>query len=186
MPYVWDQIFFILPMDNLDKYSAVSIVLLIILSTILIFYQVGSGEADHRNIMVERQYAPPNPELKKKVQIASALMENGKLDKATVLIEELVSQFPYDGSPYMMLGDLRIRQQAPLEAMLAFREAVDLNPDYLDKKAPDFQGKKIKNTVNEARHLIEVELNKKSADKELRSYRKTVYYMLRKLAGSCG
>ena len=64
--------------------------------------------------------------------------------------------------------------------------AVDLNPDYLDKKAPDFQGKKIKNTVNEARHLIEVELNKNSADKDLRSYRKTVYYMLRKIAGSCG
>jgi hypothetical protein len=70
--------------------------------------------------------------------------------------------------------------------MLAYREAVDLNPDYLDKKAPDFQGKKIKNTVNEARQLIEVELNKNSADKDIQSYRKTVYYMLRKIAGSCG
>ena len=173
-------------MDKLDKYSAISIVLLIILSTTLIFYQVSSGEADNRNIMAARQYAPPDPELKKKVQIASTLMENNNLDKASVLIEELVSQFPYDGSPYMMLGDLRIRQQAPIKAMLAYREAVDLYPDYLDKKAPDFQGKKIKNTVNEARHLIEVELNKNSADKDLRSYRKTVYYMLRKIAGSCG
>ena len=173
-------------MDNLDKYSAISIVLLIILSTTLIFYQVSSGEADNRNIMAARQYAPPNPELEKKVQIASTLMENSNLDKAGVLIEELISQFPYDGSPYMMLGDLRIRQQAPIKAMLAYREAVDLNPDYLDKKAPDFQGKKIKNTVNEARHLIKVELNKNSADKDLRSYRKTVYYMLRKIAGSCG
>jgi tetratricopeptide (TPR) repeat protein len=173
-------------MDSLDKYSAVSIVFLVIVSTILIFYQVSSGEADHRNTMVQRQYVPPNPELKKKVQIASALMDNNNLDKASVLIEDLVSQFPYDGSPYMMLGDLRIRQQAPIKAMLAYREAVDLNPDYLDKKAPDFQGKKIKNTVNEARQLIEVELNKNSADKDLRSYRKTVYYMLRKIAGSCG
>jgi tetratricopeptide (TPR) repeat protein len=173
-------------MDNLDKYSATSIVLLIILSTILIFYQISSGEADNRDTMVQRQYNAPNPELKKKVQIASALMDNSNLDKASVLIEELVSQFPYDGSPYMMLGDLRIRQQAPIEAMLAYKEAVDLNPDYLDKKAPDFQGKKIKSTVNEARHLIEVELNKNSADENLRSYRKTVYYMLRKIAGSCG
>ena len=173
-------------MDKLDKYSAISIAVLIILSTSLIFYQISSGEADNRDAMVQRQYAPPNPELKKKVQIASSLMENSNLDKASILIEELVAQFPYDGSPYMMLGDLRIRQQSPIEAMLAYREAVDLNPDYLDKKAPDFQGKKIKNTVNEARQLIEVELSKNSVDKDLRSYRKTVYYMLRKIAGSCG
>jgi tetratricopeptide (TPR) repeat protein len=173
-------------MDNLDKYSAISIAVLIILSTILIFYQISSGEADNRETLVQRQYAAPNPELKKKVQIASDLMKNSNLDKASALIEELVSQFPYDGSPYMMLGDLRIRQQSPIEAMLAYKEAVDLNPDYLDKKAPDFQGKKIKNTVNEARHLIEVELNKNSADKDFRSYRKAVYYMLRKIAGSCG
>jgi len=173
-------------MDNLDKYSVISIVVLIILSTILIFYQISSGEADNRTAVVLRQYKAPNPELKQKVQIASALMENSNFDKASVLIEELVSQFPYDGSPYMMLGDLRIRQQSPIKAMLAYRDAVDLNPDYLDKKAPDFQGKKIKNTVNEARHLIEIELNKNSADKNLRSYRKTVYYMLRKIAGSCG
>jgi len=173
-------------MDNLDKYSAISIVLLVILATILIFNQVSSGETDSRKIMSSRQYAPPNPELKKKVQIASDLLQNNNLDKADTLIEELISQFPYDGSPYMMLGDLRMRQQSPIEAMLAYREAVDLHPDYLDKKTPDFQGKKIKNTVNEARHLIEVELNKNSADTDLRSYRKTVYYMLRKIAGSCG
>ena len=173
-------------MDNLDKYSAVGIILLIIVSSILIFYQVSSGEPDNRKVMTARQYTPPNPELEKKVQIASGLLENSNLDKAGTLIKELVSQYPYDGSPYMMLGDLRIRQQDPIKAMLAYREAVDLNPDYLDKKAPDFQGKKIKNTVNEARNLIEIELNKNSADKNLRSYRKTVYYMLRKIAGSCG
>jgi len=173
-------------MDNLDKYSAISIVVLIILATLLILHQINSGAADKRDVVAAHQYAPPTPELKKKVQIASALLENNNLDKAGVLIDELVSQFPYDGSPYMMLGDLRIRQQAPIEAMLAYREAVDLNPDYLDKKAPDFQGKKIKNIVNEARHLIEVKLNTNSADEDLLSYKKTVYYMLRKIAGSCG
>ena len=173
-------------MDTLDKYSAISIVLLITFSMILIFYQVSSGEADNRNIVAARQYAPPNPELKKKIQIASALMENNNLDKASSLIEKLVSQFPYDGSPYMLLGDLRIRQQEPVKAMLAYREAVDLNPDYLDKKAPDFQGKKIKNIVTEVQHLIENELNENPASKDVRAYKKTVYYMLRKIAGSCG
>ena len=129
-------------MDNLDKYSAVSIALLIIISTILIFFQVSSGEADRRNVMSARQYAPPNPELEKKVQIASALLQNNNLDKADTFIEELISLFPYDGQPYMMLGDLRIRQQAPIEAMLAYREAVDLYPDYLDKRPRTFKGKK--------------------------------------------
>jgi len=173
-------------MDNLDKYSAISIVLLIIVSTFLIYHQADSGEADGRQIIAERQYVPPSPELQKKVQIASTLMENNNFDKAGVLIEELLAQFPYNGSPHMMLGDLRMREQAPIEAMLAYREAVDLNPDYLDKKTPDFQGRKIKNTVKEAQNLIEAGLKNNPADPDLRTYRKTVYYMLRKIAGSCG
>jgi hypothetical protein len=86
----------------------------------------------------------------------------------------------------MMLGDLRMRQQIPIDAMLAYKEAVDLNPDYLDKKTPDFQGKKIKNTVKEAGSLIEAALKNSSGDKELQAHRKAVYYMLRKIAGSCG
>ena len=173
-------------MDKLDKYAATAIVLLIAISSVLIFYQISSGEAGNSAVMAQRQPTAPDPQLKKKIHIASGLIANNNLDKANTLIEELVSQFPYDGSPYMMLGDLRIRQQVPIDAMLAYKEAVDLHPDYLDKKTPDFQGKKIKNTVKEARNLIEVALKKNSADKEFRAYKKTVYYMLRKIAGSCG
>ncbi len=173
-------------MDKLDKYAATAIALLITISSVLIFYQISTSEASNSAVVVQRQHTAPDPQLKKKILIASGLITNSNLDKAGALIEELISQFPYDGSPYMMLGDLRIRQQAPIKAMLAYKEAVDLNPDYLDKKTPDFQGKKIKNTVKEARNLIAIGLKKKSGDKALRAHRKTVYYMLRKIAGSCG
>ena len=172
-------------MDKLDKYAAIAIILLITISTVLIFYQINSVEAGS-DVIMQREQTAPDPQLKKKVNIASELIANSNLDKADALIVELVAQFPYEGSPYMMLGDLRIRQQAPIKAMLAYKEAVGLNPDYLDKKTPDFQGKKIKNTVREARNLIEVALKKNSGDKEFQAYRKTVYYMLRKIAGSCG
>ena len=57
----------------------------------------------------------------------------------------LLTDFPYEGSPHMVLGDLHLRRQEPVQAMIAYKNAIKLNPDYLDKKTPVFQGKKIKN-----------------------------------------
>jgi hypothetical protein len=70
--------------------------------------------------------------------------------------------------------------------MDSYRNGIDLNPDYLDKKTKVFQGKKIKATVLEAKAAIDKELKADSGNGDLRQKRKTVYYMLRRIAGSCG
>ena len=98
----------------------------------------------------------------------------------------LASEYPYNWAPYMVIGDVRLRKQDPVAAMDAFRMGIDLNPDYLDRKTKVFQGKKIKATVLEARGLIEQGLKANPGNSELREKRKTVYYMLRRIAGSCG
>jgi hypothetical protein len=86
----------------------------------------------------------------------------------------------------MVIGDIELRKQDPVAAMEFFRSAIDLNPDFLDKKTEVFQGKKIKATVLEAKALIEKELEANPGNDELSGKRKTVYYMLRRIAGSCG
>lgn len=86
----------------------------------------------------------------------------------------------------MMMGDVFMRKQDPVSAMFSYREAVDLNPDYVDKKTPLFQGRKIKNTLDEAKVIITGTLSVTPDDKEMTGARKTMYYLLRRLAGSCG
>jgi tetratricopeptide (TPR) repeat protein len=75
----------------------------------------------------------------------------------------------------MLKGDILMRRQQPINAMYAYKEAVELNPDFLDKKTELFQGKKIKVTVEEALAAIESGLNENPDDILLKDHLQTVY-----------
>jgi hypothetical protein len=86
----------------------------------------------------------------------------------------------------MLGGDLLMRKQDPVRAMYEYKQAVDLNPDYLDKKTPLFQGKKLKVSVSEALTEIEGRIRKSPGDESLKREKKEIYYFYRRIAGSCG
>jgi len=171
-------------MDRLDKISIVAIILLVVSASFLVV--VHADDDQGREQIVEQQVRVFNPELDKKVRVAKDLLANNNLPKAEELAKLLVSDYPYDGAPHMVIGDIELRKQDPVAAMEAYRNAIDLNPDFLDKKTEVFQGKKIKATVLEAKAVIENGLEKGQDAGELKERRKTVYYMLRRIAGSCG
>ena len=62
---------------------------------------------------------------------------------------------------------------------------MELNPDFLDKNTKLFQGKKIQVSIEEAQAAIETGLQVKPDDTQLKKDLKVLYYMRRKLAGSC-
>jgi len=173
-------------MDELDKKTITAIIALVGALTVVFFLQgndVQSGSLSAESRIENRIYSP---ELEKKVKVVTDLLAGNNFEKAEQLIDGLISEYPYEGQPYMLLGDLHLYRQNILQAMLAYKEAVSYNPDFLDKKAPLFQGKKIKNTVKEARVYLEEQLARNPGDNQLKEYKKNIYYMLRKIAGSCG
>jgi len=172
-------------MDKLDKLSLLAIVVLIVSTFFLVVVYADDTQSRDR-FALQHQVTAFNPELEKKVKTAQGLLENNNLIKARELARVLISEFPYDGTPHMVIGDVELRNQDPVAAMESYRKAVDLNRDYLDKKTEVFQGKKIKATVLEAKVIIEKELATSPGNDDLRGKRKTVYYMLRRIAGSCG
>lgn len=175
-------------LDRLDRWSLLVLVLLVVAALGLIIFQPGQpvqsvkkgGGARQRVVII-------NPELDKKLAAATTLLNGGNPAKAGQLLDTLITEFPYDGGPHMLKGDFFLRKQQPVEALLEYRQGVDLNPDYLDKKMVEvFQGKKVKRTLEEARLAIEGGLARSPGDATLREQRKVLYYMLRKVAGSCG
>jgi cytochrome c-type biogenesis protein CcmH/NrfG len=172
-------------MDRLDRLSLLAIVLLAVAVSFLVAVNAG-GSAGGEPYVARPQAPVFNPELDKKVRVARDLMENNNLAKSEELATLLLQEYPYDGKPHMIMGDIRLRQQDPLGAMDSYRSAVDLTPDFLDKKSELFQGRKIKAAVQEARAFIEKELQAGPRTTELAAKRKAVYYMLRRIAGSCG
>ena len=172
-------------MDKLDKLSLLAIIILVVSVSFLVAVHADDPQ-DRDKYVIRQQVSVFNPELDRKVKVAKDLLENNNLLKAEELATGLISEYPYDGAPHMVIGDIQLRKQNLVAAMDSYRNGIDLNPDYLDKKTEVFQGKKIKATVLEAKAIIEKDLQENPGNSDLRQKRKTVYYMLRRIAGSCG
>jgi tetratricopeptide (TPR) repeat protein len=174
-------------MDKLDKLTILSVAMLMLYAAVLLFTAPEKPRVDRTDMrMVAARQNIANPELDTKIRLAKNLMAQDNLEKTETLVNSLIGEFPYQGELFMLKGDLLMRRQQPVAAMYEYKEAIDLNPDFLDKKTRSFQGKKIRITVEEAMAAIESGLQQKPGNTQLKSDRKTVYYMKRKLAGSCG
>lgn len=174
-------------LDTLDKWSVLIITLTIIYAAGLLAAANGqsqAGEDDLRRQTVSVLVL--NPELDNKIQLAMDLLVRENLDKTEMLVASLLGEFPYEGRLHMLKGDILVRRQQPIAAMYAYKEAVELNPDFLDRKTDLFQGKKIKVTVEEALAEIEAGLGGGQNDIGMKDHLQTVYFMKRKLAGGCG
>jgi len=174
-------------MDKLDKLTIASVIVLILYASVLLVLAHDPAlekENLQREIAASQHVA--TPELVSKIQLAKSLMTQDNLEKTETLLESLISEFPYEGELYMLRGDILMRRQEPIAAMYEYKEAISLNPDFLDKKTALFQGKKIKVTVEEAMAAIESGLQQNPNDSQLIDDRQAVYFMKRKLAGSCG
>ncbi len=176
-------------MDRLDKISALAIASLLIGSFVVIHGHTNEAKPV-RNIqqgIVAAENSASIEDLNAKSNVIRNLMEAGNLTRAEVLTRELLQQYPSaQGEPHMLMGELLMRRQEPIKAVHEFKDAIECNPDYLDKKTPLFQGKKLKVAVEEALSEISRRLKMTPGDDSLKSERKIIYYLYRKIAGSCG
>lgn len=174
-------------MDWLDRLSIWAIVLLLIGSSVVVSLHMGEArpeQARHQHTAEVSEVS--RTDLQKRAAAVRMLIESGNLEKADAAVAEMLAAFPYDGEPHMLKGDILFRRQDLTGAVLEYREAVDLNPDYLDRKTTSFQGKKLKNAVSEALSEVEWKLTSGGGDEALLAQRKMLYYLQRRIAGSCG
>jgi tetratricopeptide (TPR) repeat protein len=176
-------------MDWLDRLSIAAVAVLAAGTFALV--QGHRGEAKPVRSMQHQQVpagaqASDRGELDKALTAAKNLLDAGNPGKAEALLSGLAQRHPYESEPRMLMGDVLMRKLEPVRAMHVYREAIDLNPDYLDKKTPLFQGKKLKVAVGEALAEIESRLKQSPGDETLKAEKKIIYYLYRRIAGSCG
>jgi len=175
-------------MDRLDKIS-ISVIIILAIASFVLAGGYKSEAGPNRNAAKKKasaNYALANGEIENKVKLARNFMESNNIEKAELLVKEMIQKYPYEGEPHMVMADIFLRKQEFVMAMPEYKEAIDINPDYLDKKTPLFQGKKIKTAVREALAEVEKRLDADPGDKEMKDQRKTIYYLERRIAGSCG
>jgi tetratricopeptide (TPR) repeat protein len=174
-------------MDWFDRISIGAIAALSVGTFVLV--QGHRGEVKPDRDMQQRAPvadAAANGELAGKVRLIRNLIEASNLAQAESMIRELKQKFRYQGELSLLMGDVLMRRQEPVKAMHEYQEAIDLNPDYLDKKTPLFQGKKMKIAVGEALAEIENRIRQNPDNASLKQEKKVIYYLYRRIAGSCG
>jgi len=173
-------------LDGLDRWAGGAIVVLGIVLLYLITVLDTAATVNRQGPLAGPAAPPVSPEYAARSKLAVQLLAAGNMDKLKPLVNELIAGYPYQSEPFILLADYHIRRQDPVAAMHAYRQALDLNLDYLEKKSPLYQGKKIRNIVREAEQQINLALAGNPGDQAMRENRQEVYYMLRKLAGGCG
>lgn len=174
-------------MDKLDK-IAIIFALVFIAAIAVVSAEYKSEPENHinRSVTLADNTAIAGGITADQIKTINNLLESDNFLKAEMLLNELISRYPYEGELHMLMGDMMMRKQDAVGAIFKYREAVDLNPDYLDKKTPLFQGYKIKVAVEEAKARINETLSKRHDDQDMKAAKKNMYYLLKKMVGSCG
>jgi tetratricopeptide (TPR) repeat protein len=170
-------------MDRLDRAGAGAVALLLSGAAALALTRAPEEQAAPAPpAAAARAPSPIEPDLTK----ARELMESGSLDRAEQLVAEALARSPREPAAHLLRGELHLRRQDPLAAVLELREAVDLEPDYLDRRTPRFEGKKIKAAVGEAASELKRQLDAGKGTDALSPAKKAIHHLTRKMAGSCG
>jgi len=175
----------------MDRFDRIGIIAICVLAIAAFFVMQADRGEDKRDPLAQQREAVQErtistPELEKQINVIRNLLDAGNPAEAEPLAKAVVQQYPFQAEPQMLLGDVLMQMQDPIQAMHAYKKAIGYNPDYLDRKTPQFQGKKLKNAVGEALTEIESRLKQHPGDENLNREKKTVYYLYRKIAGSCG
>ena len=173
-------------MDWFDRIAIGAVAVLAVGSVVLMHDHRGNARPDRTEQQRKQPAAAPLEDIGPQLAQVRTLIEAGNLDQAESLAQALRQRYPADGGPALLLGDVSMRRQDPVAAMHRYKDAIELNPDYLDKKTPLFQGKKLKVAVGEAQAEIEKQLRQHPGDESLKREKKMIYYLYRKIAGSCG
>ncbi|MDY6952755.1 MAG: hypothetical protein SWE60_14685 [Thermodesulfobacteriota bacterium] len=133
----------------------------------------------------ESAYALQMEEDERLFKEARTAEEKGLYQEAMAQIEDIMKNYPEKSLSYVYLGRLHFKQGKLGESIVNYRQAVEMEPDYVDERTPRFIGDEIKQIVEEGREKFGREKELKPKDKEVRGALKDIYYLQSRLAGGC-
>ncbi len=100
-------------------------------------------------------------------------------------LKEIIKKYPENSLSYVYMAQLYLKQGELGDTIHNYRQAVEMEPDYVDERTPRFIGDEIKELVTEGREKFGREKELRPNDKEVRKALKDIYYLQGRLAGGC-
>jgi len=176
-------------MDWLDKLSIAAIAGLTLITAGMLENQEvvkrridNPGGVDERN---KESYISQMEMDKQMYAEATSYQKKGLYAEAITELEDISKSHPEKSLSYVYLAQLYLSQGKLSASIHNYRRAVEIEPDYVDKRTLLFMGDEIRELVKEGMEKLEREKKLKPQDKQIRQALKDVYYLQRRLAGGC-
>jgi tetratricopeptide (TPR) repeat protein len=176
-------------MDWLDKLSITAIAgLTLIIVGMLVNHEI--TETPHRNpgpaAKEQKDSYTLQMEIDKEIyQGVISYKEKGLYAEAMAELRDVIGRYPENPRSYVYMAQLYLEQGKLGDAIHNYRQAVEMEPDYVDERTPLFIGDKIKGPVTEGREKFAREKALKPKDKRVKMALKDVYFLQSRLAGGC-
>ena len=176
-------------MDRLDKISVAAIaVFTLIIVGMLVNNGITKTQAHNPSPAAKGQqdsYALQMEMDKKIYQEVISYKNKGLHAEAMAELEDVIDKYPERPRSYVYLAQFYLEQGKLGDAIHNYRQAVEMEPDYVDERTPLFIGDKIKVLVTEGREKFAREKALKPKDKGVKLALKDIYYLQSRLAGGC-
>lgn len=176
-------------MDWLDKLSIAAITgFALITIGMLAGQEVTKRRQDNPGAVAKEEigsYAVQEETDKKIYQEVISYKKQGLYSEAMTKLRDIMKRYPEKARSYVYLAELHLQQGGLADGIHDYRQAVEMEPDYVDKNTPLFIGDKIKDLVTEGREKFGREKALKPKDEKVRKALEDVYYLQRRLAGGC-
>jgi len=118
-------------------------------------------------------------------QEVTSSMEKGLYTEAAAKLRDVMEKYPGKSLSYVYLARLSVKEGKLGDAIRNYRRAVEMDPDYIDKRTPFFAGSEIKEVVKEGLEKFSREKKLRPQDETVDEALKGVYYLQRRLLGGC-
>ncbi|WP_417909068.1 hypothetical protein [Candidatus Electronema sp. PJ] len=118
-------------------------------------------------------------------QEVAALAEQRQYDAAMEKLKDVQNVHPDNPRSFLWQAQLQYDNGDLADALASYRQAIDHEPGYIDRKSPIFVGKAIKKNVLEAKDKLQREVTLKPNDPDIKRALNELLYVQRRLAGGC-
>ena len=177
-------------MDWLDKFNITVIALISLITIGMVANQEimkrSQGDPDAQRKAEKAQYYAMQKEINAKIyKDVVSLKEQGLYEESMAKLQEVMKANPVNSQSFVYMAQLSVARGKLADAIHNYRQAVEKEPDYVDKRTPLFIGPDIKKQVTEGLVLFGREKMLKPNDKEVKVVLQNLYYLQRRLLGGC-
>lgn len=164
---------------------AVTVTILFLVASIVYYGYAENSVAHEKTSSTRVGSISPDPDISPKISQAKAMIEVGQSKEAVELLKPVASQYPVLAEPHALLGQAYSRDLDYNSSIKEYRLALQIDPDYVDKKSDKYIGKRITASVKECKAQSYFVLGKNPNDVYACSALNDVSYIERMLAGGC-